>query len=245
MPFTSRFLEGPKNKKQRIKMKKILTIIGLAAATLAGAQAQILTFNFTGTNPGQNTPWTTTSSIDTNLNLNSGWTLNGGLVGNSGNNRLNGNTWSTSASYSASGPYFSFTIQAASGFQVNLSGGTITFTLQNSGTGPDFYSIRSSVDSYAADLSASSTALTAAGGTTATSLTLPSVPLTWNSITSSVTFRVYGWGASSTSGTMSVNAFSLGSGTSVTAVPEPQTWALIGIGSAFMIWNLRRRRVQS
>jgi hypothetical protein len=27
------------------------------------------------------------------------------------------------------------------------------------------------------------------------------------------------------------------------AVPEPQTWVLIGIGSSFMLWNLRRRRM--
>lgn len=28
----------------------------------------------------------------------------------------------------------------------------------------------------------------------------------------------------------------------VTVVPEPKTWVLIGIGSSFMMWNLRRRR---
>ena len=28
----------------------------------------------------------------------------------------------------------------------------------------------------------------------------------------------------------------------VQAIPEPSTWALIGIGSAFAIWNIRRRR---
>jgi hypothetical protein len=28
---------------------------------------------------------------------------------------------------------------------------------------------------------------------------------------------------------------------SLTAVPEPKTWALIGIGTSFMLWNLRRR----
>lgn len=28
----------------------------------------------------------------------------------------------------------------------------------------------------------------------------------------------------------------------VTAIPEPTTWALIGLGSAFMLWNLRRKR---
>jgi len=27
-----------------------------------------------------------------------------------------------------------------------------------------------------------------------------------------------------------------------TAVPEPSTWALIGLGSMMMIWNFRRRR---
>jgi hypothetical protein len=27
-----------------------------------------------------------------------------------------------------------------------------------------------------------------------------------------------------------------------TALPDPKTGALIGIGSSFMLWNLRRRR---
>lgn len=31
---------------------------------------------------------------------------------------------------------------------------------------------------------------------------------------------------------------------SVTTVPEPSTWALIGLGSTFMLWNLRRHRIQ-
>lgn len=31
---------------------------------------------------------------------------------------------------------------------------------------------------------------------------------------------------------------------SITTVPEPSTWALIGLGSTFMLWNLRRRRIQ-
>jgi hypothetical protein len=28
----------------------------------------------------------------------------------------------------------------------------------------------------------------------------------------------------------------------ITVVPEPKTWALIALGSAFMLWNLRRKR---
>ncbi len=47
------------------------------------------------------------------------------------------------------------------------------------------------------------------------------------------------------------SAFDLGSGKSayfqtgglnVVVVPEPKTWVMIGIGSAFMLWNVRRRR---
>jgi hypothetical protein len=28
----------------------------------------------------------------------------------------------------------------------------------------------------------------------------------------------------------------------LTVIPEPSTWALIGVGSAFVLWRLRRRR---
>ena len=36
---------------------------------------------------------------------------------------------------------------------------------------------------------------------------------------------------------LAIDNFALGA-----AVPEPQTWALIGLGAFFMIWNLRRKR---
>jgi len=28
----------------------------------------------------------------------------------------------------------------------------------------------------------------------------------------------------------------------VTVVPEPKTWVMLGIGTSFMLWNLRRKR---
>ena len=47
-----------------------------------------------------------------------------------------------------------------------------------------------------------------------------------------------GTGGSTNGQGLGIDNFSITANT----VPEPQTWVLIGIGSAFMLWNLRRKR---
>lgn len=216
-------------------------LFGLLVATTA-ARAQLVVFNFTGTSPGQNTPWTSTSTLASGITL-TGWTL-GSVTGNSANNRFTATSWSTGTAFSdasTGNDYITFSITPTAGNQLSLSGATISFTLQNTSTGPDFYSVRSSIDSFGSDLSASSTALTAAGATTSTSLTLPS-SVSYTGLTTAVEFRIYGWGASSGTGTMSVNAWSMTGG--VSAVPEPSTYAAIagGLVLAGACWQRRRTR---
>lgn len=224
-----------------------LCLVAIGFVFFGTCNAQILTFNFAGTNPGQSSPWTTTSALDANLTLTTGWSLGAGLAGNSGNNRYNASNWSTGASFSVASSgndYAYFQITAKSGYALDLRGATITFSLQNSGTGPDFYSVRSSVDSYASDLSSASTALNAAGGTTSTSLTL-SNSITLSAITDTVQFRVYGWGASATSGTMSINSWSM-TGSVASAIPEPSTYAaMAGVAALLGVMLHRRRRQQA
>ncbi len=221
--------------------RAFLLLFGIIVATTA-AHAQLVVFNFTGTSPAQNTPWTSTSTLDSGITL-TGWTL-GSLTGSSTNNRFTATNWSTGATFSdasTGNAYITFSITPTSGNQLSLSGATITYTLQNSGTGPDFYSVRSSVDSFGSDLSASSTALTGTGGITSTSLTLPS-SVSYTGLTGAVEFRIYGWGASSGLGTLSVNAWSMTGG--VSAIPEPSTYAVIvgGVVLAGAFWQRRRTR---
>lgn len=225
--------------------RAFLLLLGLFVATTA-AQAQLVVFNFTGTSPGQNTPWTSTSTLASGITL-TGWTL-GNVTGNVANNRFTATSWDsttngTFSTASAGGDYITFSITPTSGNQLNLSGATITYTLQNSANGPDYYSVRSSIDSFGSDLSASSAALNQGGTNTpsSTSLTLPS-SVAYTGLTNTVEFRIYGWGAGVGSGTMSVNAWSMTG--SVSAVPEPATYAVIlgGVVLAGTLWQRRRMR---
>jgi hypothetical protein len=47
------------------------------------------------------------------------------------------------------------------------------------------------------------------------------------------------WTRNTGDGTLWTYTESLGT---LTVIPEPSTWALIGVGSAFVLWRLRRRR---
>ncbi|MEY2536416.1 MAG: hypothetical protein QOG67_156 [Verrucomicrobiota bacterium] len=117
------------------------------------------------------------------------------------------------------GKYYEFTVTPFSGWTINLK--TITFTLQRSGTGIRQYSVRSSVDNFATNLSASinpanadlmvvntphlnifqvSDATTSAeNGTT---ITLDS---RFYAIPGPITFRLYGYNAEGSVGTFSVD----------------------------------------
>lgn len=222
-------------------VRAFLLLFGIIGAT-AAARAQLVVFNFTGTSPAPNTPWTSTSTLAAGITL-TGWTL-GSVTGSSTSSRFTATNWSDGTAFSdasSGGDYITFSITPTSGNQLSLSGATITFALQNSATGPDFYSVRSSVDTFGSDLSASSTALNAAGATTSTSLTLPT-SVSYTGLTGAVEFRIYGWGASSGVGTMSVNAWSMTGG--VSAIPEPSTYAAIlgGVVLAGALWQRRRPR---
>ena len=62
----------------------------------------------------------------------------------------------------------------------------------------------------------------------------------YDSLTSAVTFRFYGWNAEADSGTFSIdNVNIIGS---VTVVPEPSTLALATLGGVACLFALRRKR---
>lgn len=114
--------------------------------------------------------------------------------------------------------YFTFTITPTAGTVFSLS--KITFKSQRSGTGIKTYAVRSSVDEYASNLSASINPINAdlsvqngnifyfnADATTTaengSTITLSGTGFT--EIIAPITFRIYGWNAESTSGTFSVD----------------------------------------
>jgi len=254
-------------------MKKILTILGIAAASLAGAQAQVLytTGNYTQNfnslpNTGSAAAWTNGSTLagwsaiaplltpttitpqtgsgtsgllasfgaDTNSNRSLGWVYANALgaagtqasigFGLTNNNAFTlteftlgylGRQWRTNSTTPGT---LTVEYKLGGSFDNSNTGWTslsaLTFTGPNT-TGS------TSVDGYlaanTASLSSSVTSLSWASGT-------------------SLWVR---WRDTNDSGTDAQLAID---DVNFAAIPEPSTWALIGLGSAFMMWNLRRKR---
>jgi hypothetical protein len=91
--------------------------------------------------------------------------------------------------------YWEFTLTAASGLNISVT--SVTLRMRRAGTGPPSINLRSSVDSYGADIGGTQNLSSADTYTTIafTGLTLSG---------SSITFRVYGWGATGSGGTLRI-----------------------------------------
>jgi len=101
------------------------------------------------------------------------------LTGTSSSTRFSSSNWTASN-------YLIITITANTGFVLNLNGESISLIMGSSGTGPNLYTLRSSVDAYASSLG---TYTPSCSGQQAGSVTLPSSG--FNGLTS-ITFRVVG-----------------------------------------------------
>ncbi|MFN8308372.1 MAG: YDG domain-containing protein [Chitinophagales bacterium] len=102
-------------------------------------------------------------------------------------NIFGGNTsWGTSFNASK---YVEITLTPASGYQLTVN--SIALDVWRSSAGAQSFAIRSSLDSYAADLGSGSVTTTQ----TTNTITLSS---TFQNLTSAVTFRIYGYGGNST-----------------------------------------------
>lgn len=221
-------------------MKKLLTIIGLAAASLAGTNAAVvINYNpvISALPSGQPASITANgtnidSAIvqDSTLSRGVGITTGGATAG-----RFNGSSVSTTSLANAlsGNDYFTFNVTPAALVTLNFE--SVSFSLQSSASGGANYGFFSSIQGFAEVNVIQQGALTLSG-TTSVTISSATLGASFDAVTTATEFRIYVWGASSASGTSSVNTLQ------VAAVPEPKTWALIGIGSSFMLWNLRRRR---
>jgi len=204
-----------------VAMLTVMCGLGTANTTWAGV---IWNNPITGTNPNTDDPYTTGQTFDANLTV-SGIGRGTGITGENANNRYNASSWNTTSLDTTA--YFTFTLTPNSGFKVNFT--DFVYTGQTSPTGPTSFAFRSSVDSFASDI----------GSPTATGTTIDLSGVTYQDVSSAITFRLYGWGASGTAGTFSVNDFTF-DGT-VSAIPEPVNVALAifgGIGAG--VWGVRR-----
>ncbi|WP_298513538.1 lamin tail domain-containing protein [uncultured Kordia sp.] len=147
-------------------------------------QAQILTFDFNGLSGNEASA--NSNSNDANLSS-STITRGSGLTASNNANRFNAQSWATTSIANAvsGNDYMEFTITPNSGFEFDVT--TMVFNVQRSGTGLRGIALRSSVDSYAANID---TEMAIADNTSVQTVTF-TVNQTGNS--AAVTYRIYGW----------------------------------------------------
>jgi hypothetical protein len=185
----------------------LIAILGFGQS----AYSRVVNFNFTGTAPSNNTPWTTGTVLNQGVTLTTGFSRGAGATGTTTNNRFSCTNFNvaTLALAISGNKYVEFTITPVSGYPLDLRGAVVNYTIQASGTGITSAGLFSSIDGFSA---ANVLQSTTSGINNAT------LPITYTfgtdsqyqNITSAITFRIYGWGASAGAGTMSINAMSVG-----------------------------------
>lgn len=211
-------------------MKAAAATIGIlfTALTWTGANAAVISTNpITGTNPSTDNPYVTGKTDDPNITA-SGIGRGTGISASTANDRYSAKSWSSTFDPT---DYFTFTLDAKDGYELNFD--SFVYTGTASGTGPTVFALRSSLDGFATNI----------GSPTATGKTIDLSDASYQGITSPIEFRLYGYAASGSTGTFSINDYTFNG--SVAAVPEPNTLALLGAGSLLMLANRHRTRKQA
>ncbi|WP_406685467.1 T9SS type A sorting domain-containing protein [Seonamhaeicola sp. MEBiC1930] len=173
-------------------MKKITSIILLLIAFNLGYGQSIFDNPITGTNPGQISPYITGQTVNDYITV-SGIIRGPGLIGRNAVNRYSAGRWDEPSLDTSD--YFEFVLTPYPGFEIDFV--SFVYTGQASTTGPVNFSFRSSLDGYLTDI----------GTPTVLGTTIDLSAAAYQDVTGSITFRFYGWGASSASGTFSINDF--------------------------------------
>lgn len=170
------------------------------------AQGQVIFSNpITGTNPNTANPYTAGQTVVPNITV-SGIGRGSGITGANTNNRYNATGWNVGALSNTR--YFEFTLTPSAGYAIKFTG--FEYEGQKSGSGPENFAFRSSLDNFAANI----------GTATAAGTTISLAAATYQNITQPITFRIYAWGATSGGGTFSINDFAF-NGTVVSACVQP------------------------
>lgn len=123
-----------------------------------------------------------------------------GLSSSANSNRFGGDNWfhtgnsasSTLSEAISNGSYIEFSVTPAPGFSFSLS--SFSFSWERSSTGPSSVALRSSVDGFSSDIGA---VVGMPASISNNSIAISSI----NTKTSTIIFRLYGYGASNVAGT--------------------------------------------
>jgi len=209
-------------------MKKVLLPVMVAfvfIAGISGVKAQTLTFNFSGITTSA-TPLTATSAWDANLTLTNGITIGPAVTAAATSGRFSSTGYQVASLAAAvtGGNYIYFKITPNAGYNLSLSGKTVQFIGQVSGTGATNYALETSIDGFGTTTIGTSSSGGGGGGSSKTSSTITYTFGTgsqYSNITSTVEFRFYAWGATGSGGTFSLNSLSITEATAACAPVAP------------------------
>jgi hypothetical protein len=212
-------------------LANLTALIGLGFLAPASYAALLGQYDFgTGTPANANANNLAPSSVANNLSFsnfgsgsgvtNPGTNTNGFATGNP-NPAIIRTSWGSSFT---NNDYFNFSVTPTNSSTINLS--NLVFDAQRSNTGPNTIEIRSSLDNYASAIASSSSIPTSFGSRSfnLSSLTNISQPLD---------LRIYGYGASGTTGTLRLDNVQLnGDVGTPTPAPVVSIYNIQGTGSA-------------
>ncbi|MBV9008127.1 MAG: PEP-CTERM sorting domain-containing protein [Verrucomicrobia bacterium] len=157
---------------------------------------------------------------------------------------LSSDTSSTEAGAVTNNNYYTFTLTPNAGIVLDLTSLTFRYALDNSGGSTGFnatYFVRSSIDNFATDVG--SVPASAGKGKT-TAFTTANIDLTasqFQNLSSAVTFRIYIYDNSNTTTQQDLLDDVIVNG-SLALVPEPSTYAMMGLGIGLLAAAQRFRR---
>ncbi len=183
-------------------MKIILFLLFTIAAIFGWGQS-IWTNPITDANPSLSNPFTAGQTVGANISV-SGISRGVGITAASASNRFSAASWNTAGIDLTA--YFEFTLTPTAGCDIDFV--SFVYTGQASSTGPTSFAIKSSLDAYTANI----------GTPTAAGTTISLAAASYQNVSSSITFRFYGFGASGATGTFSINDFTF-NGTTACGAP--------------------------
>jgi hypothetical protein len=184
-----------------MKIKLLLLTFLFSLLFIGNVSAQLLQWNTFG-NAGTET---VEPSVANDPNVTAASLTFGSITAAVNGNRLGGSGWFNTGNTAAGNTiseavtgndYIQFVVTPNVGFSFTPT--SFVFRWDRSGTGPSNVALRSSVDGFASDLG-TVTGMVSGGVATTTDRTITITGLT--NITTATTFRIYGYGATATSGT--------------------------------------------